>query len=71
MSDRDLVRDHVRRLVEAADAGGIPRDVLGRHLLSELTALWLQTRTPEDVAHELSFTAESLDPDQDFEFMRP
>ena len=48
-----------------------PRDVLGRILLGELTSFWLETRSAEDVASELRFTLENLDPDADFEFMRP
>ncbi len=71
MSDRDLVQKHFHALLEAGDAAGIPRDVIGRLLLGELTALWLKTRTVEDVASELQFTLENLDPDRDYEFMRP
>jgi hypothetical protein len=71
MSERDLVKGQFQTLVRAGDEAGIPRDVLGRFLLTELTTLWLETRSCEDVASELQFTAESLDPDRDFEFMRP
>jgi hypothetical protein len=39
--------------------------------LEEVTALWLQARPWRDVASELEFHAGSLDPDADFEFMRP
>ena len=69
MSERELVRRHFQSLVRAGDEAGIPRDVLGRLLLGELTTLWLETRSCEDV--ELRFTAESLDPERDFEFLRP
>lgn len=71
MSDRDLVRQHIASLIEAGDAAGIPRDVVGRHALAEIVNLWLESRSIEDVAGELQFTIESLDPEHDFEFMRP
>lgn len=71
MSDRDLVKKHFEALVRDGDAANIPRDVLGRLVLGELTKLWLESRSIEDVASELQFTVESLDPEHDFEFMRP
>jgi hypothetical protein len=71
MSERELVKEHFQALVRAGDGVGIPHDVLGRLLLSEITALWLETRSCEDVASELQFSADSLDPERDFEFMRP
>jgi len=71
MDERELVKQHFQALVHAGDGAGVPRDVLGRLLLSELTSLWLETRSCEDVASELQFTADSLDPEHDFEFMRP
>ena len=70
-SDRELVRSHMRALIEAADAQNIPRDVLGRMLLSEVTGLWLDVRPWQDVGAELRFVADNLDPEADFEFSRP
>ena len=70
-SERELVRKHVSALVEEARAEGAPTDVIGRTLLAQVVELWLEERPWRDVAEELRFTADSLDPDRDFEFMRP
>jgi hypothetical protein len=69
--DRSLVKTHFEALLAAAEARGIPPDVVGRLVLEEVTALWLKSRPWRDVAAELEFHAKSLDPDADFEFMRP
>ena len=65
------MREHVNALLRDADALAIPRDVLGRALLAEVTKLWLEERSVEDVSRELCFVAGSIDPETDFEFMRP
>jgi len=70
-SDADLVKRHVAALVEEAAAHKVPTDVLGRLLVQEAVALWQRERSADDIAKELQFVAESLDPDTDFEFMRP
>ena len=69
--ERALVQRHIRALIEEADASRVPRDVLGRMLLSEVTELWQKERPWQDVANELRFVADNLDPDADFEFSRP
>lgn len=69
--DRALVRKHFDALLAEAEARGVPADVVGRLLLEEVTALWLKRRAWRDVASELEFHAKGLDPDADFEFMRP
>ena len=69
--DRALVKKHMDALLADAARGGTPPDVIGRLLLEEVTALWLQSRSWRDIASELEFHAKSLDPDSDFEFMRP
>ena len=72
MSDvKGLVDRHVDALVAEADAQAVPADALGRQLLHRLIEHWRRERSVEDVAGELRFTADSLDPDADFEFMRP
>ena len=68
---RGLVRKHFGALLEDARAAEIPMDVVGRTLLGELIQAWSEERAWNDVADELRFTADSLDPDRDFEFMRP
>ena len=69
--DRALVKKHLDALLADAARGGTPADVVGRLLLEEVTRLWLEKRSWTDVAAELEFHAKSLDPDSDFEFMRP
>ena len=72
MSARDLVRKHMGALLAEADELRKPRDVVGRMLLSEVTQLWLDGgRSVPDVASELKFVVDNLDPDEDYEFMRP
>ena len=70
-ADRALVKKHLAALLADAARSGAPPDVIGRILLAEVTALWLQSRDWRDIASELEFHARSLDPDADFEFMRP
>lgn len=70
-SDHELVQRHLQALIEEAGKRGVPTDVLGRVALQEIVALWGRSRSWQDIAAELEFTARSLDPDADFEFMRP
>ena len=66
-----LARKHLEALMAEAQTAKVPRDVVGRALLAQLIECWLEDRNWQDVASELRFTADSLDPDTDFEFMRP
>jgi len=66
-----LVAKHFDALVAEADAAGVPRDVVARTMLARVVDCWREERSWQDVASELRFTADSLDPDTDFEFMRP
>lgn len=70
-SEYARARRHLDALIEEASASGASTDVVGRALLHEIIQSWLEERTWNDVADELRFTADSLDPDQDYEFMRP
>jgi len=70
-SERDLVRQHVGNLLRDARDQRIPSDVVGRLLVNEAIEIWKQERSLADVSRELEFIAGSLDPDTDFEFMRP
>lgn len=71
MSDRDVVKRHLASLLAEAQAKGIPEEMVGRMLLDEILALWRQQRTLKDLAAELRYTFENLDPDMDPAFMRP
>ena len=69
--DTALVAKHVAALVAEAEGAGIPSDLLGRLLVHEAIEIWKRDRSWQDVASELTFLAENLDPDTDHEFMRP
>ena len=71
MSDRDTLMPHLEALLAAATAARIPRDVVGRILLDEALTLWRAERSVQDLAAELRYAIENLDPDQDYAFMRP
>jgi hypothetical protein len=66
-----LARKNLETLMAEATAAKIPKDVVCRAMLAQLIECWLEDRTWQDIANELRFTADSLDPDTDFEFMRP
>ena len=70
-SDRELVKQHLDPLLSAATAAGMSDDVLGRLLLEAAVDLWRRKRSIDDIAGELGFTAENLDPDIDYNFIRP
>ena len=70
-ADREIVKRHVDALLAESDRAQLPRDVVGRLLLEHVVEIWLGARSREDVARQLVFTAEHLDPDTDFTFMRP
>jgi len=71
MSDQHAL---ARRLRSAAQSGRrieASQGATGRALLARLVECWVEERGWQDVASPLRFTADSLDPDTDFEFMRP
>lgn len=70
-SDREVVGQHVEALLAEAAEQKIPRDVVGRLLVQEAIEIWKLERSISDIESELKFVVESLDPDIDFEFMRP
>jgi len=71
VSDRDVIQRHLQALLAEAASQKIPTDVVGRMLLDEIIALWRAERSLEDIAAELRYTIENLDPDADYAFMRP
>ncbi len=70
-ADRKLVNAHLETLLADAAANGIPEDLLGRLLVSAAIGIWRNSRSVEDIAEELRFTIDNLDPDTDYPFMRP
>lgn len=71
MSDRQVIRRHLEALLAEAQAARIPSEVVGRMLLDEIIELWRATRSTDDIAAELQYMIENLDPDQDYAFIRP
>ena len=69
--DREIVGRHLDALMAEVRDKGIGTDNVGRLLLQAVVELWMQERNIEDIASELEFAAENLDPDNEFEFMRP
>ncbi len=69
--ERELASAALEQLLESARAEAIPGDVVGRALLARLVEEWLARRSWRDVASELVFVADSLDPETEFQFMRP
>ena len=67
----ELARAQLEAFLTAARERNIPKDVAGRAMLAQLIESWKEERSWQDIANELRFTADSLDPDTDFEFMRP
>lgn len=70
-TDSEIVKRHVSALIEETKASGTPTDVVGRMLIQEAIELWNAERDWQDIASELKFMADNLDPDLDYEFMRP
>lgn len=70
-SARDIITPHMDAILEEARTLQIPNDVLGRILLEQVLRIWRETRSLDDIREELGTTIEHLDPDEDFEFMRP
>jgi hypothetical protein len=70
-SDGALVKRYVEALLEEAERSRVPRDVVGRQLVLEAIELWKRDRDLGDISRELVFISESLDPETDFEFVRP
>ena len=63
------------KFMQAALAEGaenkIPADVLARAFLERVLEVYRQGRAIDDIASELSFHIDNLDPDGDHMFMRP
>ncbi|MEN3951573.1 hypothetical protein [Iodidimonas sp. SYSU 1G8] len=71
MPHKEIAARHVAAMLEEAAAAGVPSDILGRTLLDHVVRIYRLTRSYDDIASELQFVAENIDPDTDFTFMRP
>ena len=68
---RELVEKHMAALLTEADAQGLSMDLVGRNVINRIIDVYRQTRTIDDIASELNFLADNLDPDEEYAFMRP
>lgn len=72
MSDhKALVKNHIEQLLARAKEQDIPSDLIGRELMNQVIEIYRLERSNEDIAQELQFVADNLDPDTEFTFMRP
>jgi hypothetical protein len=67
----ELVDRHVGAMLAEAQAESLSTDVLGRTLLARVIGIYAMTRSWDDIAAELQFAAENVDPDTEFHFIRP
>ena len=68
---KELVEKHMAALLAEADAQGLPTDLIGREVINQVIEVYRKTRTIDDVASELNFLADNLEPDEEYAFMRP
>ena len=66
-----IVGKHVDACVAEAAENGIDKSDVARTLLSFVIQLWRESRSTEDIAGELRFVLDNLDPDEEYSFMRP
>ncbi len=57
--------------IAEGEAAKIPADVIARAFLERVLEVYRQGRTIDDIASELSFHIDNLDPEGDHMFMRP
>lgn len=70
-SANEIARQKMAAALTEAEAHKIPADVLGRAFLEEVLNLYRESRPLNDIASELQFHIDNLDPDGDQIFMRP
>jgi hypothetical protein len=67
----ELVAGYVTQILAEAEKNKIPTDLIGRELINEAIKIYQANRSIEDIAQELTFLADNLDPDTEYTFMRP
>ena len=67
----DIVRKHVDAALSEAAENKYPPEDVARTLISFAVQTWRDNRSIDDVAQELRYILENLDPDQEYTFMRP
>jgi hypothetical protein len=68
---RDIVVPHIEAALKEAGELQIPGDSIARVMFEQVLRIWRETRDFEDIRAEIIEAADHLDPDEDFNFMRP
>ncbi|MDH4561517.1 hypothetical protein [Pseudomonas sp. BN411] len=71
MGIHDWARAALGQSLEAAKRDGFSEELVLRALLSAVVEHSAKLRPADDLAQELTFLAENLDPERDYSFMRP
>ncbi|MCY1454825.1 hypothetical protein D9M71_719170 [compost metagenome] len=71
MGIHDWARLVLEQSLSEAKQNGLAEDLVLRALLSAVVERSAGLRSAEDLAQELVFLANNLDPEQDYSFMRP
>ncbi len=66
-----IVRKHVEAAVAEAAETGYSAEDTARSMMSFVMQIYRETREPKQIAEELVYIIDNLDPDQDYAFMRP
>ena len=71
MGIHDWARSALQQSLSEAKQNGLDEALALRALLSAVVERSTRLRSAEDLAQELIYLAENLDPEQDYGFMRP
>jgi hypothetical protein len=71
MGIHDWARSALAQNLADAKQNGLDEELALRALLSAVVERSARLRSAEDLAQELTYLADNLDPDQDYGFMRP
>jgi len=68
---RDIATKHMDAALAEAKAANVSTETVARVLLEKVVHVYKETRSEDDIASELTSTAENLSQDEDYMFMRP
>jgi len=66
----EICRAHLQAALKEAGRN-VSSDVVGRAMLGEVVAMWRRERSLDDIKTELEYTADNIDPEEEYAFMRP
>lgn len=66
-----IVKKHVEAAVAEAGETGYSREEVARSMMSFVMQIYRENRPVEDIAEELRYIIDNLDPDEQYAFMRP